>query len=652
MNNKIKILSLLGIFTMIFAAVFTIASPICATTLCGSVIDPISEASHNTDLTINFNVTYEGSQSSTTLSFTNSNTNIGSWKILPPSTTSINKGETKQFQGVLTIPENANGAINAKILVKTSSGSESEITIPPIKIREEPLLTISPETQRITDNVEINLENKGNVAFTNIGLTQSGPFQVSFSTNNFALSTGESRKLTISTLDLTGLKFGINEVTITAKDRINGAEDSILVTHTKSFCKSGEAGGNLEITNVDINSDGDEDDESKPLNTVEVEVEVENLNDDDDIDDVFIELGLFDSAGKNQARDLDFENTDEEEIDLGKIRDGEEETATFKFKLPGDFEEGSYKLAIKAYSDDLKEVNECTDTSDDFDDEFFQSISVDREDDEGKFIAFDNIEVRPDQLTCGESATLTLDVYNIGDEDQDQIRVNLFSSDLNLDLHKEIREDLDEGDHEEISFTFSVPQGLTDGLYNLQLDADYDYDRGEYDQSSDDPTDFTVRLVGCTASPPGNNPPTGRFVGISAVLDSDAKAGEPMLVRATITNLGSETGNFIISTSGYESWAELDSISKRILNLNAEESEEITMSFNIDSDASGQKSFDLEVRSGNEIETREIAVNIAKGSTTPPAFDFGDNSLLWIIGIINVVLIVLIIIVAIRISRR
>ena len=55
-------------------------------------------------------------------------------------------------------------------------------------------------------------------------------------------------------------------------------------------------------------------------------------------------------------------NADEEKIDLGRLNDGDEETVIFTFRVPPDFDAGSYKLAVKAYSDasNSGENLECT----------------------------------------------------------------------------------------------------------------------------------------------------------------------------------------------------------------------------------------------------------------------------------------------------
>jgi hypothetical protein len=411
----------------------------------------------------------------------------------------------------------------------------------------------------------------------------------------------------------------------------------------------------LSISNVDINSNGDKDEEWKYLDQVTIDVDVENLNNDDSIENVQVELALFDSQGKNAIKDLDFSNKDEEKIDLGDIGDGNEETATFEFKVPADVNSGNYKLAIKAYSKKSGESSECTDTSSDFDNTLYQKIEVKKEDDSGKFIAFDNIRLNPIEATCGDRVTLDTDVWNVGEDDEDQVKVNLRSSELKVDDFYEIRSDLNQGDKDKASFSFDVPEGLTDKVYSLLLSSEYDYRNGEYRDQSDDDTKVGLKIVGCSGSSGGNGGTggtTGSAVRISASLDSDAVAGQPLKVTATIRNSGTSTGTFIVGASGYEDWASLNKLSQRILTLDAGESQDVTFTFDVDGDASGEQSFTVEVQAGDKVETREVAVNIGSGSGAGVGSLFQGNSLIWVIGIINVILIILIIVVAARVARR
>ena len=444
------------------------------------------------------------------------------------------------------------------------------------------------------------------------------------------------------------LKFGSYTSTLTATIGTNTTPAATsTVTFQKSFCSKGSI-GNLSIKSIDFNSNGDEDDEWKALDEIEVEVEVENIG-VNDIKDIKVELGLFDAQGRNKASDLDFDNTGEDEIDLGRLNDGDEDTVTFTFRVPPDFEAGDYRLAVKASSDDAGESLECADTSDDLNNDFFQTIDIQKEDDEGKFIAFDNIEIKPDQVTCGDTVTLTADVFNVGDEDQDQVKITLFNKDLNIDLSKEIRENLDEGDKAEISFDFVVPQGIMDKLYLLDLSADYDYRNSNYRQSLDDTTKTGLRVLGCGLVENPTN--TGKIASITASLISEAKAGEDLSVKSTVTNLGVEA-DFVVRATGFESWATLNSISSPIVHLKNGESKEVTLDFNVDEKATGEQSFFLEVLSGDKSERREVVANLESTETSSPGLNLPGNSLIWVIGIINVVLIILIIVVAARISRK
>jgi len=259
------------------------------------------------------------------------------------------------------------------------------------------------------------------------------------------------------------------------------------------FCESGEAGEDLEIK-VDINNKNGDDEEWTVFDDIEIEVEVENTG-DVDIDDVIVEIGLLDEDDDNVINDLDFESGDEE-VDLGKIKDNDEDTAVFEFKVPADFESGDYKLIVKAYSDGLGEENLCVESSDDLSDEYFEQIEIQREEDEGKFIVFDNIDIDPEKADCGESISVTLDVYNIGDKDQEKVRINLINDDLDLDL-SEVISNFDEGEDTEVSFEFTLPRDLETKTYTLELSADYEYDDGSYEESSDDEETISLKVSNC-----------------------------------------------------------------------------------------------------------------------------------------------------------
>jgi len=575
--------------------------------------------------------------------------NIGEWKNLDSLPNTINAGSQIQFTAVLSIPKHKSSPISSNINVVSKEGQADSLNLPSIQITRSPSFSIT-KTQDLTEakNGIIDLTNTGNIDLTQIQLSSSGSLEVILSSTTLSIPAGNSATINITGKDFSNLKFGKNSATITAKDSIEtSASATVTLSIDKGFCKFGEAGGNLTINDVSIESDGEDEDEWKPLDVITIEVEVENEG-DEEIEDVFVELGLFDSNGKNFADDLDFMNEDEERIEVGDLGDGDEETLTFKFKVPADFDEkGTFKLAIKAHSKQKGEKNECTHTSSDLDNTIFQEIKIEREDEEGKFIAIDEVKLEPTEAVCGDTVKLTTVIFNLGSKEQDQVKIKLVNSKLNLDLSREIREDLDEGDKKTVEFQFIVPATATDGTYLLELNAEYDYRRGTYRESSDESTTTSFKVFGCKAEGKKED----KIATISASLESDAKAGQEILVKTVVTNLGSQQKDFVVTASGYENWATLSSISERLINLKAGEAKDVMVKLNASPDASGEKSFLLEVRSGDKLETREIAVNV-EGKQQGPSFNLGGNNLIWIIGIINIILIILIIVVAIRVSRR
>ena len=655
MKSKLLLLMLMSVFSIFLAGAVSAACSGTAT-LCGSVISPSdpSTAPPNSDITITFNVTYEGTASPPiTLSFSESITkiNIGTWKTLPSSTTPINKGEPITLSAVLNVPEHATGVINPIIIAKTNTGSIASINVPVITINNAPALLLTADKSEITaeENVALTVKNTGNVPL-NVVLASSGGFSMTITPPYnlpFSLIAGEEIKNIAATpVDLSKLEFGDYTSTITAKDSTTGIQSNVSVAFTKSFCKIGEVGGNLSITRARINSDGLDEKEWRPFDTITITVDVKNEG-SDRVDDVVVELGLFDSAGNDQSGDLDFINEGDEKYDIGNIGEGDKEKATFEFKISPDLAKEDYRLAIKAYSEDLEEDTECTSESGDLNNDFYQDIEVLREDDEGKFIVFDNIEISPSgDATCGDQISVTADVFNIGDEDQDYVKIILVNPQLKVKEEKIIR-DLTEGDSTRVSFSFAVPKDAEDKTYSLEFNAEYDYRSGTYRESSDTSASFALKVIGCSAVPSqGNN-----IAIITAVPETSAKEGEDFIVKSTITSLLSQEADFVINAAGFDSWAELSSISNRLIRLKSGESKEVLLTFKIKDDATGAQSFTIDAISGGNTQTQEVQANIESGSATQ-GLGLGGNNLIWVIGIINVVLIILIIVVAVRISRK
>lgn len=628
--------------------------------------DSTQSVEHNSQATIQINIKSDVVVSSVALTLPNLfgstvwGGDTGSFAL--PANISVSRTVT------LTVPEGQSPGIYTGDIELSGETIHLNITV----LEDKSIQVTIKQEMTQTNNGIITVENIGNVVLNNVEVSKvSGDFNVEFNPDtlfNLAVDGAGSKKdIAVNSTDLGKVGFGGKSVVLKAESV--GVSDSVTMTVEGSFCRSGEGSslGYLEISDLKIDNYGSgKDDSWKLLDEVEVAVKVsfDGLDNNDDAQDVTVVLGLYDSDGKDQIGDLYFEDSDEEEKNLGDLDDGDKEEVTFRFKVPADFTDGSYKLTVKAYSDDVsvegvgEGFDECIDTSRDHDggNGRYSSIKVDRENDEGRYIAFDDFEISPSDATCNERVSLSFNVFNIGDKDQDQVKIVLKNSQLGVDETFEIRNNFGQGDKERVSFDFLVPTGIGDGNYQLEILSEYDYRRGIYRQKSDKSTPYTLKVLGC-GSVSGGSGTGARIAAISASLDSDVTSGEELVVRVTITNLADTDKVFVIDVGDYSGWASLKSVSEKILNIDAGKSKETTMKFMIESDATGEESFVVDVIADGVTESKEIFVDIG-GSTSNPTeglfnLDFGgDNAYLWIIGIINVVLVILIIVVAVRIARK
>lgn len=498
-----------------------------------------------------------------------------------------------------------------------------------------------------TSTISYSGSDSINVTFSSIS-TPSADFVMPTPSPIYNLNTSSVLSLSLTTIPST-LKFDNSypfTLTAYAKNATNSADTlnkSVNFNFVKTFCKYGAINKNLTISNVNIDTTGDDANVWKALDVITIEVEVKNEG-DGTVRDVQAEIGLFDSAGTNFIGSLDFDSTDEEKIEIGSLGNGDRETATFTFTVPADFDINNYKLAVKTYSDRDGESAECDDTSGDLDNDFYQPISVERQDDDGKYIAFDKIKVVPSEATCGDTVGLTFDTLNVGDSDQDRVKVKAYSKDLKVDTYSEIKTSFDMGEKKSMAFTFTVPAGLTDKTYYVELSSEYDYRSDSYRKQSDDVVKVPIKVIGCT-------PVSTKLASVSAVLSSEAVAGKEMIVTVAVRNLGADVNTFAVDATGYNAWATLSSVSGNVLTLSPGDAREVVFKLNVNSDASGAKAFTVNAASGNSVESKEVTVNLAEKSAGF-SFDMSGNGMLWIIGLVNVILIVIIIIVAVRVSRR
>jgi len=434
--------------------------------------------------------------------------------------------------------------------------------------------------------------------------------------------------------------FGYTAEGVSGTWRINDDTLSVEGTVTEVIQKEpeditecsllGEKGSELKIKIKDISIIGFGDDEEwLPLDKIEVEVKVEN-DGDDDIDDIAIEWGLYDLESGDWY-------VDDEESDFN-LKDGDDKVLTFSFNLDDNIDElenGNYVLYVWANA----EVDNDTKTEVCISDSEVIEIII-----ENDFVILYDIE-SPETVSCGADFQITADVWNIGDSDQDDVSVKVYNSELGINELVTIG-DIDEFDSEFLDVFVEIPKDAEEKSYLIRFTV-YDEDNDVYENDFDeDESVFTIPL-----KVEGNCKIDVTAV-VSASLESGGKAGEELIIKSIITNSGDKSATYTVNVAGYASWASLDNIDQSTFTLDDGESKEIFITFNVDKDASGDKTFNIEVLSENQlIATQPVSVSIEK-SAFSLTDNITENSWLWGIGLLNLILIIAIIVVAVKLARK
>ena len=444
-------------------------------------------------------------------------------------------------------------------------------------------------------------------------------------------------------------------VTYTAQD--SSANQAVTKTRTvvvySNFCAAGSSDTDLALS-VDIKNKGNgEDDEWQPLDTIEVEVEFDNnkvsSNGLYDLNDLTFEIGIFNGAGQNVAGDMIWISEDEDKFEFGDVDEGDDAKHVFEFRVnPAEFSaDGNYKVKIKAFPSG-QESTYCIAQSSDLTSfgasKYDADVSINLPGDDEAVVVDEAALPLPAVAQCEDEVTFSADIWNIGDKDfEDQIMITLYNSELGISENKTITGDLDQGETTQVTFTFEVPAGIDEKIYSLDMRTYYDWDadNSEYDEVSKNT--FVLPL---TIS--GNCIPAQ--LTIFASLESGGKAGEPLVVKSTITNTGDEETTYAFAVSGYSNWASSAKINST-LTLAAGQSGDVWVTLDVDKKTSGDQTFNIEASSEGELlKTQPVQVGIEGRQ----GFNLSDSDSLVaiLIALISAIVIAIIIVLIVKASRK
>jgi uncharacterized membrane protein len=601
-------------------------------------LTPISipqTANHNSAVTVTFNLTAD-TQNYTNLNWLASTTDVGSWSSLPSSTT-LNNGETKTFSAILSIPKYTSGTINANINVVASPNNPSDDLSFSIIIADSSSLSVSSaEISEGQTSTTITIKNEGNVPLNNIVLTPSGDFEVDLSSTTISsLAVGDTQDIDVTiTTPLSNLHLGTNIVTISATST-EGAGASGTVSTTRPYCEYNNPGAlDFIIDDIEVKEGfGDNEDYWYLFDEIGIDVDLDGGT--WDIENIEIEWELY-ANGKRIMRDS------ENDFDLDS---NEDKSLTIDLKLDqdiDDFENQNAMFYVRATGriDDkdagLSDGNKTCAW-------VLQEVEVETSDD---FVILDDIQL-PEIVSCGEDVQILADVWNIGDDEQEEVYVNIYNNELGIDKDLNIG-DIDAFDNLKLDTIITIPQNMEEKYYSFIFQV-YDDNDDIFENNNNDEAEYILPL-----KVEGNCIETAM---VSASLESEAKAGKEIIIKADITNTGNKLVTYDLDISGYAEWASLISVEPGMIILDAGESREVLITLDVNKDVSGDKLFDIEVLLGDELITKQpVSVTIEKSRFNLPGITGnvikGDNWYLWGIGALNLILVIVIVIVALRVMKK
>jgi len=622
----------------VFTAVFLIGLVSAASLAISNDVIPASITHDQGSFQITFDVTNTGT-ADTNVSFAGSTVTIGTGTVTGTDFAIADGTVTPvvvSTSATVTFDAYQSGSIAGSVIIDDSgTGTPKTLTFS-VPINASSSISVSDATISGTSST-VTVKNTGNTALTNIAVSVAGDFDATVDPTTIAsLAAGASQDVTVNVTETDDM-LGTQTVTVTATSS-EGPSDTGTVTSVGEFCEYGNYGDDGELgVKLSINNKAGfgDDDEWYLLDEIEVEIEVKNEG-KEDVDNIEVSWGLFNTETGEWY-------VDEEESDFN-LKDGKEKTLTVTLNLDEDLEDlesGTFILIAKATGEvdggtqDGKNI--CASES-----ETDITIKTD------SVVILSDIKF-PETSQCGDELLVTAKAWNIGDDQQDDVSMVIYNKDLGINQNVEIG-DVDAFDSEKISVTVTLPENVEEKFYTLEFIV-YDEDNDVFETDDNDETKFTLPL-----KLEGNCKVDKKAV-VSATLESGGQAGKELVVKATIVNTGDEPATYTLNLADYADWAESASLDQSVVLLGSGESKEVIVTLNVKSDASGDKTFELEVTSDNELVTKQpVSVTIEEKGASPfsgiTGKVIGEGSwYIWGIGFLNVILIIIIIVVALRISR-
>ncbi len=399
----------------------------------------------------------------------------------------------------------------------------------------------------------------------------------------------------------------------------------------------GQRENQLEINDIDVKrsdagteniDNNDEVDKLEPGESLDFEVVVENNFDKDsnlELQDVRLRLEC------SPDEDIDVDDDDQ---NLGDISEGDDTRESFVLDIDETAKDDSIDCELSV---------EGRDANDALHGEIITfTLNVERDSHD---IRIKSAIASPQAVTCDDSSIqLSLDLVNLGQSNEDRIRVEVFSKSLGIQEVPLSNLELDEDD--QTSETISVPispRTVKAGTYIIQIQTFYDNTKNSDTENVQ--IENTCELFGEGNGQNGNGEPAAREVTLA--LDQDALTvmeTKSASVAVTLTNNKDTGDSYTISLDNVEDFAE--PASSKTVFLSPGQTSTVFLNLKAKADSTGVYSGAVIVKdaSGQTLGTQIFTVDVTEATKTSSGlgglnFNMEGSKVFWIIGDVILVIV-------------
>jgi hypothetical protein len=547
---------------------------------------PFALANHSS--WINFTVSLNEDTSNSTIDLDNY-MNIGSGESLVPGSITVSQGtkvttSVNPTTNVLTVTGKSNqfgvDVITTQAIFQNDSNTSQTWTR-----SADNTVNIAPVNDQPTLSVAGDLRARANVQFSyqvNGSDVDNNPLTYTFTSSwaTFAMQSSGLIQFIPAVTDI-----GLHDVTLFVSDGALNSSKAVTVMVTEE-----NDDGSLMIDEVEVDDATDDDKTLVPGDILAVSFDVENKL-TSDVDGIETQAWLENTDGKRLTDKIEFDSFD--------LEDKDTQTLDFEVQVPFDVDDKDYVVLVMLAEGEEKNNNSVKSAR------YMQKLLVEREDHD---VAFEAVNVNPSSITCGSAADISVNIWNVGSDDED-ITVKVRHSELGIDAATEKFNLKDTGSNADALKTLSVivPKNVKPGNYSLTVSATYNKDK------STESTAASMEVLCSTYVDTGDDEPAvdaGQGLLALESTDVDGVQGQQSKVKATLRNTGQTAAVYTFELTGLGGWA-TGYVEPDTLTLASGASSDVFAYITPKSSATGENTATLSVKSGNAvIETETISVHL------------------------------------------